>query len=808
MKVVIVGGVAGGASAAARLRRLDENAEIIMFERGEYISFANCGLPYYIGGEITQKSALTLQTPQSFNARFNVDVRINSEVVAIDRANKSVTVKNSKTGETSAETYDKLILSPGAAPVRPNIKGIDDKRVFTLRNIPDTYAIKDFIDTNKPKTAVVVGGGFIGIEMAENLKSAGVEVTLVEFASHVIASFDYDIACDVHNHIRQNGVTLILNDAVSAVEDHDAGLKVTLGKGGELFCDMLILSVGVKPDSGLAAAAGLKLGARGTIVTDEHMLTDDPDIYAVGDAVEITDFVTKTKGYVPLAGPANKQGRIAADNICGIPSVYTGTQGTAILKCFDMTAASTGITEERAKQLGLNYEKSYTYSASHATYYPGAVNMSVKLLFEKEGGRVLGAQIAGFEGVDKRVDVIATAIRAGMTVYDLTNLELAYAPPYSSAKDPVNMAGYVAENILEGRTKIFHWHDVEKLPRDGSVNLVDIRTVPEYENGFIDGFINIPVDELRLNVHKLKKDAPVYVVCQVGLRGHVACRILSQMGFDCYNLSGGYRLWKSIFKGTVPVKKDRTINSETMRPVETKVIELDACGLQCPGPIMKLAEAVKQAAEGETIEIKTTDPAFGADVEAWCRRTGNTFESMSSSKGVTTAVLKKGGLKTCLPSASGDNKNIIVFSGDLDKAIASFIIANASAALGRKVSMFFTFWGLNILRKPEKVKVKKNFIERMFGFMMPRGAGKLGLSNMNMGGMGAKMIKGIMKKKNVSSLQEMIRQAMDNGVELIACTMSMDLMGLKLEELIDGVKPGGAAAMLANAEESDMSLFI
>lgn len=807
MKTLIVGGVAGGATAAARLRRLDEHAEIIMFERGEYISFANCGLPYYIGGEIKEKSSLTLQTPKSFTARFDVDVRTLSEVIAINAANKTVEVKNIKTGEIYTESYDKLVLSPGAAPIKPKIDGVDNNKVFTLRNIPDTYRIKDYIDQKGPKKAVVVGGGYIGIEMAESLSDAGLEVTVVELMDHVFATIDFDMACDVHNHLRQKGVNLILKDGVKAIEDNNTGLKVTLGNG-ELFCDMVILSVGVRPESGLAVQAGLKVNPRGAIVVNEFMQTSDENIYAVGDAVEITDTVTGEKGFVPLAGPANKQGRIAADNICGIQSRYRGTQGTGILKCFDLTVACTGVTEAKAKQLGLNYEKSFTYSGSHASYYPGAVNMSVKIIFDKSNGKLLGAQIVGYEGTDKRIDVLATALYAGMTIDDLTKLELAYAPPFSAAKDPVNMAGFVAENILTNKTKVFHWDEVSDLPRDGSVTLLDIRTKAEYDNGFIDGFINIPVDELRANLDKVDKSKPAYVTCQVGLRGHTACRILSENGIDCYNLSGGYRLWNSIFRGVVPVAKDRGINTETMRPIERTVITLDACGLQCPGPIMKLAEAVKKAQDGDIIEIKTTDPAFGLDVEAWCRRTGNTFESMSSAKGVTTAVLKKGGLKTCLAPQGGDNKNIIVFSGDLDKAIASFIIANGSAALGRKVSMFFTFWGLNVLRKPEKVKVKKNLIAKMFGFMMPRGAKKLGLSNMNMGGMGAMMIKKIMKDKNVNSLQEMIKQAMDNGVELIACTMSMDLMGLQLEELIDGVKAGGVAAMLANAEESDMSLFI
>lgn len=544
-KILIVGGVAGGASAAARLRRLDETAKIIMFERGEYISFANCGLPYYIGGEIKNKSALTLQTPESFHTRFRIDVRIQNEVTAINRAEKSVTVRNLRTGETYTESYDFLILSPGAEPIVPNISGIDSKRVFTLRNIPDTYKIKDFITNHNPKNVVIVGGGYIGVEMAENLTNAGFSVTLVELADQVIAPLDYDMACDVHGYMRKMGINLILKNAVQSIQETENSLHIAL-ISGKLSADMLIMAVGVKPENGLAKSAELVLGERGGIVVDEHMRTSDENIYAAGDAVEVTDFVTKQKAMIPLAGPANKQGRIAADNICGILSKYEGTQGSAILKVFDMTVATTGINEKTAKRMGLDYDKSFTYSASHASYYPGAVNMSVKTIFEKKTGKILGAQITGFEGVDKRCDVFAVAIRAGMTAFDLTKLELCYAPPYSSAKDPVNMAGYVIENLLMGKSKNFHWHDVSELPHDGSVILLDVRTVAEYERGHIDGFINIPVDELRGRLNELDKNKKIYATCQVGLRGYIAVRVLLQNGFDAYNLSGGYRLYNSI----------------------------------------------------------------------------------------------------------------------------------------------------------------------------------------------------------------------------------------------------------------------
>ena len=549
MKVVIVGGVAGGASAAARLRRLDESAEIIMFERGEYISFANCGLPYYIGGEITKKSALTLQTPQSFNARFNVDVRVNSEVTSIDPKAKTVTVRSKDRGEYT-ESYDKLILSPGAAPIRPPMEGADNARVFTLRNIPDTIKIREYVEEEFPASAVVVGGGYIGVEMAENLKNAGVAVTIVELADHVIAPLDYDMACDVHRYLKEKGVGLILKNGLQAIKEEGGKLKLTLSDG-EIETDMVIMAVGVRPDTALAKDAGLELNKRGAIVVNEHMLTSDPDIYAVGDAVEVTDFVTGEKAYIPLAGPANKQGRIAADNICGIPTTYKNTLGSAVLKIFDMTVATTGVNERAAKAAGLDYDKVYTYSNSHASYYPGSTGMSIKTLYEKGTGKILGAQIVGFDGVDKRCDVLATAIRAGMTAKDLTELELCYAPPFGSAKDPVNFVGYVIENTLTGKVKNFFWNDVEKLPRDGSVTLLDVRTDLERENGqYIEGFIHIPVDELRARAGELDKSKPVYIHCRTGLRSYVACCMLAGMGFDCYNLSGGWRLYESILSET------------------------------------------------------------------------------------------------------------------------------------------------------------------------------------------------------------------------------------------------------------------
>lgn len=555
MKIVIIGGVAGGASAAARARRLDEKAEIVLLERGAFISFANCGLPYYVGGVITDEEDLTLQTPESFHARFNVDVRVLNEAVAIDRAAHTVTVRNVRTQETYVESYDKLLIATGAAPLVPGLPGLDGENVYTLRNIPDTLRIRKAVEAlqDKPNArAVVVGGGYIGVEMAENLCHAGLDVTIVEMADHLIAPLDVDMAADVHNYVRGKGIHLLLNTAVTGVERGEEGTFVCT-KEGRLPADLIILSIGVRPESALAKECGLACNARGGIQVDDHMRTADPDIYAVGDAVEVTDFVTGQPTMVPLAGPANRQGRIAADNFFGRDSAYTGTQGSAILKVFDMAVATTGLSEKAARAKGYDCDKIFTYSANHAGYYPGGTMMSIKVVFEKGTGKILGAQVVGFEGVDKRCDVLATAMRLGATVSDLTKLELCYAPPFGSAKDPVNMVGFVGENLLNGTVKQFHWSDVADLPRDGSVQLVDVRTPAEYARGHIDGFVNLPLDNLRNLLGQLDRAKPVYVHCHSGLRSYIACRILMGEGFDCWNLAGGYRLWSAVKQALTPV---------------------------------------------------------------------------------------------------------------------------------------------------------------------------------------------------------------------------------------------------------------
>lgn len=546
MKVVIIGGVAGGATAAARIRRLDEQAEIVMLERSGFISYANCGLPYYIGGVIQDEEALTLQTPQGFWERFRIDARVRHEATAIDPAAKTVTVKNLETGAVTTEQYDKLLLAPGAHPTRPEVPGLDSQRLFTLRTVEDTLAIRAFVEREKPRTAVLAGGGFIGLELAENLAEMGVQVTIVQRPPQVMAPLDYDMATFLHAHLRQKGITLRLGAAVAGFRQAGETITTLVEGGEDLPADLAILAVGVTPESALAKAAGLTLGARGSIAVNDRMQTSDPDIYAVGDAVEITHLVSGKKTRIALAGPANKQGRVAADNLCGGDTRYPGAQGSSVIKVCDLTAAVTGLNERAAREAGLDYEKVVLSPMNHAGYYPGGRMMTMKVLYEEGTLRILGAQVVGYEGVDKRVDVIATAMQAGLKVTDLAQLDLAYAPPYASAKDPVNMAGFMAENIEKGLVKQFHWDQVAGLPRDGSVTLLDTRTPMEYSGGCAPGFVNIPVDELRQRLGEIDKTKPVYVMCQSGLRSYLACRILAQNGYDCYNFSGGYRFYASV----------------------------------------------------------------------------------------------------------------------------------------------------------------------------------------------------------------------------------------------------------------------
>lgn len=822
MKVIIVGGVAGGASAAARLRRLDEKAEIILFEKGEYISYANCGMPYYIGGVIKDREKLMVQTPESMHTRFNLDVRILSEVTRIDRAAKKVTVHDHSKGTDYEESYDKLILSPGAEPKLSPLEGMDLPGVFTLRNIPDTYRIRDFVDQKKPARAVVVGGGFIGLEMAENLMARGIDVTLVEFTDQVVASMDVDMAAFIHQHLRIKGLKLVFHTGAAGFKkEKDDTIQVRLTSGAILPTDMVIFSIGINPDSRLAKEAGLELGLNGSIKVDQYMQTSDPDILAVGDAIQIENFVTGQPGLIPLAGPANKQGRIAADNVAGRHVAFEGVQGSAVLKIFDMTAASTGLNEKQLKRDKISYAKTYVHPLDHAGYYPGATQLSLKMMYDPESGKILGAQAVGINGVEKRIDVLATAQRLGATVMDLEKLELTYAPPFSSAKDPVNMLGFTASNVMRGDTAVFHYHDVADLDLDKQL-LLDVRTVEEFALGSITDAVNIPIDELRGKLDTLPRDRPIYVFCQVGLRGYLATRILRQNGFDqVYNLSGGYKLYHAVMldqASEIPFNcygepdsdsEGEKLTSFASVASEPRTLHIDATGLQCPGPIIKLGEGMKQLEPGDTLILDATDPGFASDAGIWCERTGNILEDMSLKNGTYTARVRRGQpQKAGTALTAGNDKTLIVISADLDKALAAFIIANGAASMGRKVTLFFTFWGLNILRKPKHVKVRKTLIEKMFGVMMPRGSRQLGISRMNMAGMGSKMIRAVMKAKNVDSLEQMMQTGLEMGVRLVACQMSMDVMGIKPEELLEGVEIGGVATMLGSAEQSDMSLFI
>ncbi|MGL5068257.1 MAG: CoA-disulfide reductase [Sarcina sp.] len=830
-KIIIVGGVAGGASTAARLRRLDEKAEIILFEKGEYISFANCGLPYYIGETIKDRSKLLVQTKEGMSKKFNMDIRNLTEVISIDKDSKTVTVKEVETGKTYSETYDVLVLSPGAKPIMLPISGIENaKNLFTLRNIPDTDKIKAHVDNNDIKNAVVIGGGFIGIEMVENLVDRGINVTLVQLDNQVMPPIDFEMASIVHEHLRDKGVSLIFEDTVEVFENE--GKTLTLKSGLKLKSELTIFSVGVKPESEIAKNAGLELNQRGAIVVDDHMKTSDDSIYAVGDAVEVKDFINGKKTMIPLAWPANRQGRLVADNICGKDIKYNGTMGSSVAKVFDLTVASTGNSEKLLKRLGIDYKAIHIQANSHAGYYPGAFPVYIKLLFN-DNADILGAQGVGLDGVDKRIDVIATAIKGGIKAYDLADVELCYAPPYSSAKDPVNMAGYVASNVLEGDVKVRDIFEVDSVIENGEF-ILDVRNEMELSSGVIKGSYNIPLPDLRERLSEVPKDKIINIHCKSGLRSYLAYRILTQNGYECRNIDGGYDLYGFIDREKKAQNNDKENRREngllqevaiTKEESEVsvgksqndnkanKVIKVDACGLQCPGPIRRVYEEIENLEDGDVLEVKASDSGFKRDIQSWCESTGNELleNSFSKEEKCFNVKIKKKANETKsngIVETEKDGATLVVFSGDLDKALASFIIATGAATMGKKVTMFFTFWGLNVLKKSEKVNVQKDGMEKMFSMMMPNHAGKLPLSKMNMGGMGAKMIKGVMEKNNVDSVESMMENAIKLGVKLVACAMSMDLMGVKEEELIDGVEIAGVATYLGDTEKSGLNLFI
>jgi len=823
-KILIIGGVAGGATAAARLRRLSEQDQIIMFERDEYISFANCGLPYYIGNVIQQRDKLLVQTVEGMSERFNLDIRNFSEVTKIDRALKTVMVRNTQTNATYSESYDYLILSPGAKPIQPPIEGIKEASdLFVLRNIPDTDAIYSFINNQKPATAVVVGGGFIGLEMAENLTERGLKVTLVEKMPQVMAPLDFEMAQLVHQELNMHGVDLILGDGVKSFANQ--GRNINLESGTVLTTDMIILAIGVVPENGLAKAAGLVLGPRGHIATTDHMRTLDAttnavveDIFAIGDAVQVKDFVTNTDTAIALAWPANRQGRVVADIINGIDTKYNGSMGTSVLKLFNLTIAATGNNQRSLESKKIPYTAIHAHRTNHASYYPNATNIAMKLCFNPETGEILGAQAVGQDGTEKRIDVIATAMKLNAKVTQLSDLELSYAPPFSSAKDPTNILGYIAENVLHGYYKMTYAQEIAQLENDGAYFL-DVRTPIEFSTGHFKGAVNIEVDELRdrLSEITVSKDTPIYVNCQVGLRAYIGIMILRGNGFtNLHNISGGYSTYKSFnyqlntHTTSTPVLPhvDDTTGQASMA-----IHEIDVTGMQCPGPLLATYKAIQDVNQGDKVRIIATDPGYTNDVENWCRTNGHTLASLTTDKNKYIAEIIKGA-QTASCSANSilnntqENATIVLFSGELDKALASMIIAQGAAAQGKHVTIFFTFWGLNALRKATHEPVKKNFIENMFGFMMPQGAKKLPLSNMNMLGIGPVMIKSIMKQKNVNQLDVMMKSAQDLGIKFIACTMSMDLMGIKKEELLDNIEYGGVGTYISSNENVGTTLFI
>jgi len=834
MKIIIVGGVAGGATAAARIRRNDETAEIVLVERGQYISFANCGLPYHISGIIEDREQLLVTSEEAFNERYRVDVRSRTEAIAIDRKARTMRLRNLATGDETDEPYDKLLLSPGAEPVRPKLPGIDSSRVFGLRNIPDLDRIMAHLKEHNPRRAVVIGGGFIGIEVAENLHDKGIFTTLVEGADQILTPLDYGMAAIVHSHMRDKNVELYLNDKVEQFEEKDDHTVVYLGSGRRLQADLVVLAIGVRPETTLARAANLELGSTGGIKVNGHLQTSDPDIYAVGDAIEVTQTISGQQVLIPLAGPANRQGRMAADNIIfGNRKVYRGTQGTSILKAFDLAAATTGLNEKQLNAAGIPFLSCITHSGSHASYYPGAKQISLKLLFTDEG-QILGAQAVGADGADKRIDVIATAIQGNLKVEDLADLELAYAPPFGSAKDPINIAGYVATNILNGSYEMIEWKALRASldAKDPEVQLIDVRTADEFGFGSIPTARNIDVNHLRERLDELDPNKPVILFCQIGLRGYLAYRILTQHGFTkVKNLSGGYKTYSwAVEKQANPdifdyedikrrspeeIEAERSgscaVSAAMVAPGTTGELHaLNAVGLQCPGPIMKTYKAMEALDAGELLEVTASDPAFGCDIRAWAKKTGNDLLSVKAEKGLVTVLLRKvAAAPVVAATVEKDKLTLVVFSDDLDKVMASMIIANGALAMGKPVSLFFTFWGLDVIRREDAPHLNKPMMDRMFSTMLPSDADHLNtISKMDMHGLGAKMIRKVMHDKGVETPGNLLHSLVEGGAQLIACQMSMDVMGIQKEELIDGVDIGGVAAFLGEAGESGTTLFI
>lgn len=798
MKFVIIGGVAAGASAAARLRRLDETSEIILFERGNYISYANCGLPYHLSGVISERDSLLVMSKDAFGQRFNIDVRTNSEVTAVNSESKTLSIHTQ--GKTYTEKYDKLLIATGSSPIMMDLPNLDHEKVLQFWNIPDMDKVIATLNDGAKK-AVVVGAGFIGLEVAENLHERGLKVTIIELAPQVLPTIDIEMSSYLAQELMNQGIRIKLGRKVVGFEN-DSEYSVILDDGEKIPADIVIMCVGVKPNSELAKNANLELGTRGHIVVDKELKTSNPDIYAAGDVIEVTDLVTDLQTAIPLAGPANKQGRIVANNLAGGNSTYSGSLGAAVIKVGNLTAASVGATERRLKQLNLPYHRIYTHPGSNASYYPGGAMLHMKLLFAPDG-KILGAQAIGAKGADKRIDVIATAMKCSKKASELAELELSYAPPYNSAKDPVNFLGMIAQNILSGKSQTAH---ADTLATDA--NLIDVREVAEFKSATIPNAVNIPLGELRSRLGELDKSKSYTVFCRVGLRGYMAERILKQHGFECQNLSGGMLTYLAFHHAPKPLPvlpPPTNCGASTKQNCPT----LDVRTLSCPGPVVRLKTEMDNLKAEEELRV-LAQAAFAPDFTNWLQSCGHELISMEL-KGVDMeAIIRKKVTDEKLQTTNSKNDDaaIILFSNDLDKALAALIVACGMAATGSKVTIFFTFWGLSVLRKNPAPAVKKSLISKMFGMMLPKGSRKLALSKMNMAGAGTMMMKQVMARENVPTLEELLTQAKTLGIHFIACEMAMNVMGLQREELIEVDEVAGVASFAAVAKNSGTTLFI
>ncbi len=837
MKLVVVGGVAGGASVAARARRLDEFAEIIVFEKSGNVSFANCGLPYHIGEVIKDRDRLLLQTPASLRESLDIDVRIGTEVLSIDPEAHTVTACDLATGEQYTESWDKLALCPGSSPFRPNLPGLDHRDVMVLRNVEDMDEIKAKVDAvvaapGALKHAVVIGAGYIGLEMAENLHERGLAVEIVEMTDQIMPPLDKELSTPMENYLRAQGIALHLGTAAAAFTTDASGtLTVELNNGRFLKTSLVILSAGVRPNTELAVAAGIELGPAGGVQVDTHMRTSHPDIYAAGDVVEVPHTVLGGSWIIPLAGPANRQARVAAENMLGRDTEYESTQGTSIVKVFDMVAGGTGATEKQLKVAGIPYLRAHVHPSGHAGYYPGTAQMDVKCLYSPTDGRILGAQIAGFDGVDKRLDVFATVIRLNGTVYDLEKLELAYAPPFGSAKDAANMIGFMGANILRG--DLVGWFSTDYPSNCQGARIIDVRSASEYDLWHIPGAELVPLPTLRAAQADWDRETPIRLYCATGFRSYLAHRILVQRGFtDVATLVGGvktFRAYHHVAPDDVPdplfplvsYAEEESLRSHGALPAAASVgtgveVDLDCTGLACPGPIMALQKKMAQLNPGDEVIAHVSDIGFRLDAPAWAAKNGHEVLDLKPEGPGVVARIRKGGSAVVAGGATinpvaarlKEKKSFVVFSGDFDKVLAAFIIANGAVAMGDEVSMFFTFWGLNALRRPDAPDVDKPLMEKAMARMMPAGPEAMKLSQMHMLGGGTAMIKKIMRDNKVPSLPELIDSAVAAGVQLVACTMTMDLLGLHEDELIDGVEFGGVAMFLGEANESNATFFI